>query len=137
LLSKLFGQHNDAIDVANKVVSGIDSDVLPIVADLDRLINRDDLEQGPRGCGADVASEYLDFGKDILSRATSQGPEQKTYRVVQGPLLVHVAETTINHRPHGAASLGPGRHQAAVESIRGAGRAGHKDYGTSRDRVDL
>jgi hypothetical protein len=59
LLSKPPWQHNHPIHVANQIITGVDGDVEPVVGDFDWLVDCDDLEERPRGRGANIARKYL------------------------------------------------------------------------------
>lgn len=50
------------------------------------------------------------------------------HRVTKVSLLLHVAESPVDDGAHGAEGLGARRHQAAVDGIRGFGRAGDEDH---------
>lgn len=64
-------------------------------------------------------------------------PSPTTHRVAQLPLLLQVPKAAVNDGPHGAAGLGAGGHQAAVERVGRPLRARHEHDGAGGDRVDL
>lgn len=53
------GQHDNAIHITHHKIPRVDGRVLPIGHEADGDVDPDNLEQGPRGGGANVAREYL------------------------------------------------------------------------------
>lgn len=114
----------------------MDDDILAIIVDLNRLVDRDNLEQGAGRRGAHVTSEYLSWFS-FFSKRIPPLWKIATHWVIQAFLLLQISEAAINNRAHGTACLGPSAHQPSVESIRRAGIGCHEDDSAGRNRINL